>query len=85
MKRHKSVPVIHDPETVSYSSMQPPHRPQSIESSSASIPSSLPQRHEMIQALFDTQRALEQRPDVTEPDDYVMIGKLIGKLTYLDD
>lgn len=83
MKRHKSVPDIHDAEVVRYSTMQPPPIPRSADISPVSIPTSPSQQDETIRALHNIKMLLEQRPDVAEPDDYVMIGKLMEKLKLL--
>lgn len=83
MKRHKSVPDIHDAEVVRYSTMQPPPIPRSADISPISMPSSPGQQDETIRALHNIKKLLEQRPDVAEPDDYVMIGKLMEKLKLL--
>lgn len=83
MKRHKSVPDIHDTEVVRYSSMQPPPIPRSADISPISMPSSPSQQDDTIKALDNIKKLLEQRPDVAEPDDYVMIGKLMEKLKLL--
>lgn len=83
MKRHKSVPDIHDTEVVRYSTMQPPPLPRSADISPVSMPSSPSQQDETIRALHNIKKLLEQRPDVAEPDDYVMIGKLMEKLKLL--
>lgn len=83
MKRHKSVPDIHDTEIVRYSTMQPPPVPRSADISPVSVPGSPLHQDETIRALHNIKRLLEQRPDVAEPDDYVMIGKLMEKLKLL--
>lgn len=83
MKRHKSVPDIHDTEGVRYSTMQPPPIPRSADVSPISIPSSPSHQDETLLALYNIKKLLEQRPDVAEPDDYVMIGKLMEKLKML--
>lgn len=83
MKRHKSVPDIHDAEVVRYSTMQPPPLPRSADISPISMPTSPSQQDETIRALHNIKKLLEQRPDVAEPDDYVMIGKLMEKLKLL--
>lgn len=83
MKRHKSVPDIHDTEVVRYSTMQPPPIPRSADISPVSIPASPMDQDGTIRALHDIKKLLEQRPDVAEPDDYVMIGKLMEKLKLL--
>lgn len=83
MKRHKSVPDIHGAEVVRYSSMQPPPIPRSADISPISAASSPTQQDETLVALHNIKRLLEQRPDVAEPDDYVMIGRLEEKLKLL--
>ena len=83
MKRHKSVPDIHDTEAVRYSTMQPPPLPRSADMSPVGMPGSPSHQDETILALHNIKRLLEQRPDVAEPDDYVMIGKLMEKLKLL--
>jgi len=65
MEFHKSVPDVHDTEVVSCSTIQPP--PTSYQD-------------EPISALHNIQRLLEQHPEVAEPDDFVMLGELTGKL-----
>lgn len=82
MKRHKSVPDIHDVEAVKFSTMQPPPIPRSADISPISNPSS-PASDDHMNALYMIKKLLEQRPDVAEPDDYVMIGKLMEKLKLL--
>lgn len=83
MKRHKSVPDIHDAESIRFSSMQPPPIPRSADISPVSHPGSPVMQDETIRALHTIKKLLEQRPDVAEPDDYVMIGKLMEKLKLL--
>lgn len=83
MKRHKSVPDIHDAEVVRYSTMQPPPIPRSADISPVSYAASPVYQDDTIRALHDIKKLLEQRPDVAEPDDYVMIGKLMEKLKLL--
>lgn len=83
MKRHKSVPDIHDTEIVRYSTMQPPPIPRSADVSPVSIPASPMYQDDTIRALHDIKKLLEQNPDVAQPDDYVMIGKLMEKLKLL--
>ncbi|KAK5072127.1 hypothetical protein LTS08_000777 [Lithohypha guttulata] len=83
MKRHKSVPDIHEAEGVRYSTMQPPPLPRSADISPISMPGSPSYPDDTIKALHNIKKILEQRPDVAEPDDYVMIGKLMEKLKLL--
>jgi hypothetical protein len=82
MKRHKSVPDIHYPEQVRFSSMQPPPLPRSADTSPVSVPAS-PAEDENIRALHAIKVLLEQHPNVAEPDDYLAIGKLMQKLKLL--
>ena len=82
MKRHKSVPDIHYPEQVRFSSMQPPPLPRSADTSPVSVPAS-PAEDENIRALHAIKTLLEQNPTVAEPDDYLAIGKLMQKLKLL--
>ncbi|KIW96432.1 uncharacterized protein Z519_03501 [Cladophialophora bantiana CBS 173.52] len=82
MKRHKSVPDIHYPEQVRFSSMQPPPLPRSADTSPISNPAS-PAEDDIIRALHATKALLEQNPTVAEPDDYLAIGKLIQKIKAL--
>lgn len=85
MKRHKSVPDIHDAEVVKYSTMQPPPipLPRSADYSPVSGSGSPPPQDETMLALHHIKELLKQRPDVAEPDDYYMIGKLMQKLKLL--
>ena len=83
MKRHKSVPDIHESEIARFSTMQPPPVPRSADISPVSIPLSPMYQDETLKALDNIKRLLEQCPDVAEPDDYVMIGKLMEKLKLL--
>jgi hypothetical protein len=82
MKRHKSVPDIHYPEQVRFSSMQPPPLPRSADASPVSVPAS-PAEDENIRALHAIKTLLEQNPTVAEPDDYLAIGKLMQKMKLL--
>lgn len=83
MKRHKSVPDIHDTDAVRYTSMQPPPLPRSADISPVGMPTSPMFQDDSYRALHNIKVLLEQRPDVAEPDDYVMIGKLMEKLRLL--
>ncbi|EXJ81225.1 hypothetical protein A1O3_07515 [Capronia epimyces CBS 606.96] len=82
MKRHKSVPDIHYPQQVQFSSMQPPPLPRSADTSPVSNPAS-PVDDDNIRALHAIKELLEQNPNVAEPDDYLAIGKLMQKLKLL--
>ncbi|EXJ63749.1 hypothetical protein A1O7_00084 [Cladophialophora yegresii CBS 114405] len=82
MKRHKSVPDIHYPDQVRFSSMQPPPLPRSADASPVSVPAS-PAEDENIRALHAIKTLLEQNPTVAEPDDYLAIGKLMQKMKLL--
>lgn len=81
MKRHKSVPDIHDTEIVRYSSMHPPPLPRSADMSPVSNPSS-PTEDENIKALHTIKKLLQQH-NAADSDDYVAIGKLMEKLKLL--
>jgi hypothetical protein len=82
VKRHKSVPDIHYPDQVRFSSMQPPPLPRSADTSPINGPAS-PVEDENIRALHAIKALLEQNPAVAEPDDYMAIGKLMEKLKAL--
>jgi len=82
MKRHKSVPDIHDTDPVRFSSMQPPPLPKSAETSPISNPGHLAE-DDNIRALHAIKKLLQQHPNVAEPDDYLAIGKLMSKLKLL--
>ena len=82
MKRHKSVPDIHYPDQVRFSSMQPPPLPRSADASPITHPAS-PAEDDNIRALHAIKTLLEQNPGVAEPDDYLAIGKLMQKLKVL--
>ncbi|RMZ82749.1 hypothetical protein DV738_g1569, partial [Chaetothyriales sp. CBS 135597] len=83
MKRHKSVPDIHDPEPVRFSSMQPPPLPKSTDVSPISHPGSPVTEDDNIKALHAIKKLLQQHPGVADPDDYLAIGKLMEKLKLL--
>lgn len=84
MKRHKSVPDIHYPEQSPVSSMQPPLLPRSsADVSPVSYPASSVDDEQLIRALHKIKSLLEQNPSVAEPDDYLLIGKLMSKLKQL--
>lgn len=82
MKRHKSVPDIHSPEEVRYSSMQPPPLPRSADTSPISFPST-PAENDLMGALHNIKALLEENPSVAAPDDYIAIGKLMEKVRIL--
>ena len=82
VKRHKSVPDI-DTGKVRYStSVPPPPSLRSTDTSPIGHPSS-PVQDDNIRALHTIKELLQQNPDVAEPDDYFMIGKLMEKLKVL--
>lgn len=81
MKRHKSVPDIHDTETVRFSSMHPPPLPKSADMSPISNPGS-PMEDDNIKALHAIKKLLQQH-NAADSDDYVAIGKLMEKLKLL--
>lgn len=80
MKRHKSVPDIHYPEPPRVNSMQPPPLPRSSADTSPVSHAASPVEDELIRALHEIKSLLEQNPSVAEPDDYLLIGKLMQKL-----
>ena len=82
MKRHKSVPDIHDAEPGRFSSMQPPPLPKSADVSGVSNPAS-PAEDDNIKALHSIKKLLESNPGVADSDDYIAIGKLMEKLKLL--
>jgi Tc5 transposase DNA-binding domain len=82
MKRHKSVPDIHDAEPIRFTSMQPPPLPRSADMSPVSNPAS-PAEDDNIRALHHIKRLLEEHPGVADSDDYIAIGKLMEKLKLL--
>jgi hypothetical protein len=82
MKRHKSVPDIHDTEPIRFSSMQPPPLPKSADMSPISSPAS-PAEDDNIRALHTIKKLLESNPGVADSDDYMAIGKLMEKLKLL--
>ena len=86
VKRHKSVPDIHDPEPVRFSSMQPPPLPKSSENSpiiqqrSSPTPEDAQYALDLLKSFFEAQ----QRTNVmNDGDAYIMIGKLMEKLKLL--
>ena len=82
MKRHKSVPDIHDAEPIRFSTMQPPPLPRSADMSPVSNPAS-PTEDDNIKALYSIKKLLESNPGVADSDDYLAIGKLMEKLKLL--
>ena len=82
VKRHKSVPDIHDAEPIRFSSMQPPPLPKSVGTSPVSNPAS-PAEDDNIKALHSIKKLLESNPGVADSDDYIAIGKLMEKLKLL--
>ncbi len=82
MKRHKSVPDIHDADPIRFSSMQPPPLPRSADISPVSNPTS-PTEDDNIKALHTIKKLLESHPGVADSDDYMAIGKLMEKLKLL--
>lgn len=82
MKRHKSVPDIHDADPIRFSSMQPPPLPKSADMSPISNPAS-PSEDDNIKALHSIKKLLESNPGVADSDDYIAIGKLMEKLKLL--
>ena len=82
MKRHKSVPDIHDAQSVRFSSMHPPPLPMSADMSPFSDPAS-PGEDDNMKALRSIKELLQSNPGVADADDYVAIGKLMEKLKLL--
>ncbi|KPI36742.1 uncharacterized protein AB675_11792 [Cyphellophora attinorum] len=91
VKRHKSVPDIHEDvnndETVHFTPMHAPPLPQpypSVPSESVS-PVSItnpisPADDDHLKALHAIKKALEDNPGLADPDDYLAIGKLMEKV-----
>jgi hypothetical protein len=84
IKRHKSVPDIHEEVgQIHFSPMQPPPIPYPSESNSPiSIPLS-PAEDDNIKALHAIKKLLQENPGVADPDDYLAIGKLMEKMKLL--
>ena len=82
MKRHKSVPDIHDTQPVRFSSMHPPPLSMSADMSPFSNLAS-PGEDDNMKALRSIKNLLQSNPGVADADDYVAIGKLMGKLKLL--
>ena len=82
MKRHKSVPDIHDARSVRVSSAHPPPLPVSTNMSPFCDRAS-PSEDNNMKALRSIKKLLQSNPEVADADDYVAIGKLMGKLRLL--
>jgi hypothetical protein len=84
IKRHKSVPDIHEEVgQIHFSTMQPPPMPYASESDSPiSMPLS-PAEDDNIKALHAIKKLLQENPGVADPDDYLAIGKLMEKMKLL--
>jgi hypothetical protein len=91
VKRHKSVPDIHEDlnndETVHFTPMHAPPLPQpypSVPSESVSPVSNSnpisPADDDHLKALHAIKKALEDNPGLADPDDYLAIGKLMEKV-----
>lgn len=82
-KRHKSIPNIYDSQAVQCSLSQSAwvSNPTELPPDSVSSPSS--QQDEPLRALYNIQMLLQQRPDIAEPADYLMLGKLTEKVKLL--
>ena len=83
VKRHKSVPDIHDPEQVHFSPMAPPPLPRSLEGSpiigggSSPTPAEAQNALDVLKSFFQSQ---QRTHIVNDGDAYIMIGKLMEKL-----
>ena len=83
VKRHKSVPDIHDSEAVFISTMQPPPLPIPQEQSpnpdtNSPTPEEARRALHLLKTFFQSQNS-----DAFDGDDYIMIGKLMEKLKIL--
>lgn len=84
MKRHKSVPDIHEElSEVHYSHMHPPPMPAYSGSTSPISNPRSPAEDDNIKALHVIKRLLQDNPGVADPDDYLAIGKLMEKMKLL--
>lgn len=87
VKRHKSVPDIHDDlgagNDIHLSTMQPPPLPGHSSSVSPISNPISPAEDDNIKALHHIKKLLEENPGVADPDDYLAIGKLMEKMKLL--
>lgn len=84
MKRHKSVPDIHEEiDEAHFSHMQPPPVPAYSESASPVSHTASPAEDDNIKALHAIKKLLQENPGVADPDDYLAIGKLMEKMKLL--
>ena len=87
VKRHKSVPDIHDElgeeDSIHFTALQPPPLPPQSESESPVSHPTSPAEDENMKALENIKKLLENNPNVAEADDYVAVGKLMGKMKLL--
>lgn len=81
IKRHKSVPDIHEElNDAHFSHMQPPPMPAYSESASPVSNVMSPAEDDNIKALHAIKKLLQENPGVADPDDYLAIGKLMEKM-----
>ena len=86
MKRHKSVPDIHEAEAndaIRFATMHPPPLPNPSESVSPISNPVSPAEDDNIRALHAIKKLLQENPGVADPDDYLAIGKLMEKMKLL--
>lgn len=84
MKRHKSVPDIHEElSEAHFSHMHPPPMPAYSGSTSPISNPITPAEDDNIKALHVIKRLLQENPGVADPDDYLAIGKLMEKMKLL--
>ncbi|KIW21828.1 uncharacterized protein PV07_12748 [Cladophialophora immunda] len=75
-QRHKSDPNIDSLAGVPLSPMQPPPLPRPVDTSPVNSTAS-PAEEDIIRALHAVKELLERNPTMAEPNDYVVIGKLM--------
>jgi hypothetical protein len=81
IKRHKSVPDIHEEiSEAHFSHMQPPPIPAYSGSASPASNVVSPAEDDNIKALHAIKKLLQENPGVADPDDYLAIGKLMEKM-----
>lgn len=83
MKRHKSVPDIHQGLSKANFSQIPPQVPAYSRTSSPMSNLTSPGDDENIKALHVMKRLLQQNPGVADAEDYLAISKLIEKMKLL--
>lgn len=87
VKRHKSVPDIHDTlddeNAVHFTPIHAPPLPHPSESVSPVSNPISPAEDDNIKALHAIKKLLQDNPGVADPDDYLAIGKLMEKMKLL--